>query len=306
MSKAVIYERYGDVDVLEVVDVPKPVPGPGQLLIRVKAAGINPGEAKIRQGLFADGSPATFPSGQGSDLAGIVEGLGPQTVGGWAEGDEVISFTNTRSSQAEMALVEATDAVPKPPPVPWTVGGALFVAGTTAFATVEAVSLRPNDTVVVSAAAGGVGSLAVQLAAMRGATVVGIASKANHEWLRKHGTVPVTYGNGLIERIREVAPRVDAFIDAFGADYVETALALGVQPSRIDTIANFSAAERYGVKTDGNAVGGSAEVLGHLAQLVADGRLEVPIARTYPIEQVRDAYRELQKGHLLGKIVLLP
>ena len=306
MSKAVIYERYGDVDVLEVVDVPKPVPGPGQLLIRVKAAGINPGEAKIRQGMLAERWPATFPSGQGSDLAGIVEGLGPEPTGGWAEGDEVIGFTNTRSSQAEMALVESNDAVPKPPGVPWEVGGALFVAGTTAFATVEAVSLNPSDIVVVSAAAGGVGSLAVQLAAMRGATVVGIASEANHDWLRKHATIPVTYGDGLIERIRVKVPRVDAFIDTFGADYVETALALGVQPSRIDTIANFSAAERYGVKTDGNAAGGTAEILGRLAQLVADGRLEVPIAHTYPLEQVRDAYRELEKGHLLGKIVLMP
>ena len=306
MSKAVIYERYGDVDVLEVVDVPKPVPGPGQLLVRVKAAGINPGEAKIRQGMLADRWPATFPSGQGSDLAGIVEELGPESTGGWTEGDEVIGFTNTRSSQAEMALVESNDVVRKPPGVPWEVGGALFVAGTTAFATVEAVSLNPRDTVVVSAAAGGVGSLAVQLATMKGATVVGIASEANHDWLRKHAAIPVTYGDGLIDRIRATVPHVDAFIDTFGADYVETALALGVQPARIDTIANFSAAERYGVKTDGNAVGGTAEILGRLAQLVADGSLEVPIAHTYPLEQVRDAYRELEKGHLLGKIVLMP
>ncbi len=306
MSNAVIYERYGDVDVLEVVDVPKPVPGPGQLLVRVKAAGINPGEAKIRQGMLADRWPATFPSGQGSDLAGIVEGLGPETTGRWSVGDEVIGFTNTRSSQAEMVLVEFDDVVPKPPAVPWEVGGALFVVGTTAFATVEAVSLKSSDTVVVSAAAGGVGSLAVQLAAMKGATVVGIAGEANHEWLRKHGVIPVTYGDGLIEGIRAEVSGVDAFIDTFGADYVDTALALGVQPARIDTIANFSAAERYGVKTDGNAVGGTAEVLGRLARLVADGSLEVPITRTYPLEQVRDAYRELEKGHLLGKIVLMP
>lgn len=306
MTKAVRFDHYGDIDVLEVVDVAPPVPAPGQLLIRVKAAGINPGEAKIRQGALAAQFPATFPSGQGSDLAGVVEQLGPARTEAWSAGDEIIGFTNDRSSQAELALVEHTDVVVKPPAVPWDVGGALFVAGTTAFATVEAVSLSPGDTVVVSAAAGGVGSLAVQLAALKGARVVGIAGEANHEWLRHHGVIPIAYGDGVVERVRAAVHRVDAFIDTFGGEYVETAVALDVQPDRIDTIANFSAAASYGVKTDGNAVGGNAAVLEHLAELVAAERLEVPVFRTYPLEQVREAYRELAKGHLLGKIVLMP
>ncbi len=306
MTKAVRFDHYGGVDVLEVVDVAPPVPGPGQLLVRVKAAGINPGEAKIREGALAERFPATFPSGQGSDLAGVVDQLGPAPTGTWSPGDEVIGFTNDRSSQAELVLVEQTDVVGKPPTVPWDVGGALFVAGTTAVAAVEAVSLREGDTVVVSAAAGGVGSLAVQLAALKGARVVGIASESNHEWLRHHGVLPIAYGDGVIERIRAAVGRVDAFIDTFGGDYVQTALALDVQPARVDTIANFSAATNYGVKSDGNAVGGNAAVLDHIAQLVGAGTLEVPIFGTYPLEQVREAYRDLAKGHLLGKIVLIP
>ncbi len=306
MTKAVRFDHYGDVDVLEVIDVPPPLPGPGQLLIRVKAAGINPGEAKIREGALAERFPATFPSGQGSDLAGVVEQLGPPPTAAWSPGDEIIGFTNERSSQAELALVEHTNVVAKPPTVSWDVGGALFVAGTTASAAVDAVSLSPGDTVVVSAAAGGVGSLAVQLAALKGARVVGIASEANHEWLRHHGVVPIAYGDGMIERIRAAVGRVDAFIDTFGGEYVDMALTLDVQPSRVDTIANFAAAARYGVKTDASAVGGNAAVLNHLVQLVAAGKLEVPIFRTYPLEQVREAYRALANGHLLGKIVLIP
>ena len=306
MTKAVRFDHYGDVDVLEVVDVQPPRPGPGQLLIRVKAAGINPGEAKIRQGELAERFPATFPSGQGSDVAGVVEELGSPPTEAWTPGDEIIGFTNHRSSQAELALVEVTDVVRKPPNVPWEVGGALFVAGTTASAAVDAVSLSPGETVVVSAAAGGVGSLAVQLAALKGARVVGIASETNHEWLRHHDILPVAYGDGMIERIRAAVGRVDAFIDTFGGEYVEMALALDVQPSRIDTIADFAAATKYGVKTAGNAAGGNAAVLDYVTQLVAAGRLEVPIFRTYPLEQVREAYRELAKGHLLGKIVLIP
>jgi NADPH:quinone reductase-like Zn-dependent oxidoreductase len=306
MTRAVRFEQYGNVNVLEVVDVPPPVPGPGQLLIRVKAAGINPGEAKIREGMLAEQFPASFPSGQGSDLAGVVEQLGPLSTGAWRPGDEIIGFTNDRSSQAELALVEVKDVVEKPPAVPWDVAGALFVAGTTAFAAVEAVSLSSGDTVIVAAAAGGVGSLAVQLAALLDARVVGIAGEANHQWLRNHGAIPIAYGDGLTERVRAAVNRVDALIDTFGGDYVEMALALGVQPARIDTIANFAAAARHRVKTDGNAVGGNAAVLDRLTQLVVAGKLEVPIFKTYPLKKVREAYQELAKGHLLGKIVLIP
>ncbi|HEX4010349.1 MAG TPA: NADP-dependent oxidoreductase [Solirubrobacteraceae bacterium] len=306
MSRAVRYDEYGGVDVLEVVDVDPPAPGPGQLLVRVKAAGINPGEGKIRQGLLADQWPSTFPSGQGSDLAGVVEQVG-DGVDGFGSGDEVIGWTDNRASQAELVVIEAADATPKPAEVPWEVAGALFVAGVTAWAAVEAVNLTAADTVVVAGAAGGVGSIAVQLAARTGASVIGLAGEANHDWLRAHGAVPVTYGDGVADRIRAAAPDgVDAFIDTVGGGYVEVALELGVAPDRIDTIADFAAINKHGVKGDGNAVGASASTLAELAGLIAAGDLEVPIAAIYPFEKVRDAYTELEKGHTRGKIVLIP
>jgi NADPH:quinone reductase-like Zn-dependent oxidoreductase len=306
MPRAVRFDRYGDIDVLNVVEVERPIPGPGQALVRVEAAGINPGEAAIRKGLLHERWPATFPSGEGSDLAGVIEEVGAG-VEQFAVGDEVIGFTDNRASHAEFVLVEAEHLTRRPAGVPWEVAGALFVAGATAWAAVRAVAPKPGHTVVVSGAAGGVGSLVVQLAKAAGATVIGLASEPHHRWLTDHGVIPVTYGDGVAERIREAAGgRVDAFIDTFGADYVELALALGVQPERIDTIANFQAAEKYGVRIDGNAVGASAAVLAELAQLIDEGKLEVPIAHVYPLDDVREAYRELEHRHTRGKIVLRP
>ena len=303
--RAVRFDEYGGIEVLKVVDVPRPAPGAGQVLVQVKAAGINPGEAKIRAGLLHSRWPATFPSGQGSDLAGIVSGTGPG-VTSFSTGDEVIGWTDNRASQAEYAVVEEQHLTAKPAGVPWEIAGALFVAGATAYAAVRAVGLTEGDTVVVSGAAGGVGSLAVQLARRAGATVIGLASEAHHPWLAGHGIIPVTYGDGVADRIRQAAGKVDAFIDTFGAEYVEVALELGVEPSRIDTIANFEAVARFGVKAEGNAAGASASVLAELAGLIAAGELEVPIAATFPLDRVQDAYRQLAEGHILGKIVLLP
>lgn len=303
--KAVRFEDYGSVDVLNVVDVPVPVPGPRQVLVQVSAAGINPGEAKIRDGLLHKQFPATFPSGQGSDLAGVVTALGPGAVG-VTVGENVIAYTDNRASQAEYVLVEAAHLAPKPDAVPWDVAGALYVVGATAYAAVRAIATAAGDTVVVAGAAGGVGSVAVQLARLAGATVIGLASPANHEWLAGKGVIPVTYGDGVADRIRHAAPTVDAFIDTQGGDYVQLALELGVSPARIDTIANFSAVAEYGVKGDGNSAGASAGTLAQLAGLIAAGQLEVPIAATFPLTDVRDAYRLLAGGHIRGKIVLIP
>ena len=305
MPKAVRYDNYGGVDVLNVVEVPRPVPGPGQVLVQVKAAGINPGEAKIRDGLLAERWPSTFPSGQGSDLAGIVAETGAGVVG-FAAGDEVIGYTDNRASQAEFVVVEAGNLTPKPAGVPWPVAGALFVAGATAYAAVRAVAPVKGDVVVVSGAAGGVGSIAVQLARRAGATVIGLASPAHNDWLAAHGVIPVSYGDGVADRIRQAAGKVDAFIDTVGSGYVQLALELGVAPDRIDTIADFAAISRYGVKGEGNAAGASAAVLAELAALIANGELEIPIAATFPLAEVRDAYRRLAQGHVQGKIVLLP
>ena len=307
MVKAVRYDEFGGIDVLRVDKVERPVPGDGQVLVRVKAAGINPSEAVIRTGAVAELFPSTFPSGQGSDLAGVVEEAGAG-AGGFSPGDEVIGFTNSRASQAELVLVEAGDLTRKPEKVSWEVAGGLFVAGATAWGAVRAVQPREGEAVVISGAAGGVGSLAVQLARRTGATVIGLASESNHGWLKSHGVIPVAYGDGVADRIRAAAPSgVDAFIDTYGDGYVELALALGVAAGRIDTIVDFAAAAKHGVKTDGGAAAGpGARVLAELAGLIADGHLEVPIANVYPLAQVREAYTELGRRHTRGKIVLRP
>jgi len=306
MPRAVRFDTYGDIDVLHVADVPRPVPGDGQVLVRVRAAGVNPGEAAIRAGLVHERWPATFPSGQGSDLAGVVEEVGPG-VSGVSPGDEVIGFTHERASQAELVVVDADHLTTRPSAVPWEVAGALFVVGTTAWAAVHAVDLSPGDTLVVSGSAGGVGSLAVQLAVDAGATVIGLASEPHHDWLRAHGVVPVAYGDGVADRIRAAAPQgVDAFVDTRGDGYVDLAVELGVAPDRIDTIIDWGAAARHGTRTDGNMVGARPEVLADLAGRIAAGRLDLPVAATYPLADVQDAYRELEHGHTLGKIVLVP
>jgi NADPH:quinone reductase-like Zn-dependent oxidoreductase len=306
MPSAVRFDEYGGRDVLEVVEVPRPSPGPGQVLVEVKAAGINPGEAKIRDGLLDAMWPATFPSGQGSDLAGVVQEVG-EGVAGVSAGDEVIGFTHNRASQAELVVVEATDITARPADVPWEVAGSLFVAGTTAYAAVRAVAAGPGDTVVVAGAAGGVGAITVQLARQAGARVIGLASEPNHQWLRDHGVIPVTYGAGVAERITDAAGGpLDAFIDLAGDGYVELALGLGVQPDRIDTIVDFAAKAEHGVKTEGNNDAADAAVLAELAGLIAAGRLEIPIAGVFPLAEVRDAYGRLEEGHTHGKIVLVP
>lgn len=303
---AVRFCGYGDVDVLKVVEIPRPEPGPGEVLVKVLAAAINPGEAVVRSGAAHSVFPATFPSGQGSDLAGLVEEVGAG-VAGWSRGDEVIGFTDDRASHAEYVLAEAGNLTAKPPGIPWEVAGSLYVAGTTAYAMVQSVSPAPGETVVVAGAAGGVGSIAAQLARNAAVTVIGLAGGANHRWLLDHGMTPVSYGPGTIDRVRAAAPDgVDAFLDTFGAGYVEMALELGVPPHRIDTIVDFPAVEKHGVKFEGNAAAGNAQVLAELAALIDAGRLEVPIAASYPLTEVRQAFREVEQRHTHGKIVLLP
>lgn len=304
--RAVRYHEFGDLDVLRIEEVPRPRPGAGEVLVAVAAAGINPGEASIRSGALAEVFPSTFPSGQGSDLAGTVVEIGVD-VTGWAPGDEVIGFVEDRSSHAEVVAVPAGHLLRRPAGVSVEQGGALHVVGATAWAAVRAIDPRPGETVVVSGAAGGVGSLAVQLAVERGARVVGLAGPANHAWLTAHGVVPVVYGDGVRERIAEAAPDgVDAFVDTFGDGYVALALELGVQPDRIDTIIDFAAAAEHGVRTAGNTEGGNVADLTEVAQRIADGRLDLPIAARYPLAKVRDAYAELGRRHTRGKIVLVP
>ena len=308
MTKAVQFDSYGGIDVLEVRDVPRPVPGAGEVLVEVRAAGINPSEAVIRAGGVHDLFPATFPSGQGSDLAGVVAELG-SGVSGSAVGDEVIGFSMRRSSHAEYVTVPANQLTPRPAAVPWEVAGSLFVAGATAYAAVRAVRLQPGDTVAIAGAAGGVGSIAVQLARRAGATVLGIAGPSNDAWLVEHGAVPVNYGDDLPARLRAAAQseRIDALLDFFGGGYVAMAVEdLTVPRDRVDTITDFDAVEQFGVLSAGGADAATAAVIAELGDLVARGELEVPIAGVFALDDVRDAYREVELRHTRGKLVLRP
>jgi len=224
-------------------------------------------------------------------------------------GDEVIGFSNLRSSHAEYVTVPANQLTAKPSEVSWEVAGSLFVAGATAYAAVRAMRLVTGDTVAIAGAAGGVGSIAVQLARRAGATVLGIAGPSNDSWLAEHGAVPVNYGDDLPTRLRAAAPsgHIDALLDFFGGGYVAMAVEdLRVPRDRVDTITDFAAVQRYGVLSAGGADAATAAVVAELADLVARGELEVPIARVFAIDEVRDAFREVELRHTRGKLVLRP
>jgi NADPH:quinone reductase-like Zn-dependent oxidoreductase len=308
MSRAVQFDSYGGIDVLEVREVPRPKPAAGEVLVEVKAAGINPGEAMIRQGFLHDRWPATFPSGQGSDLAGVIVELG-SGVNEFAVGDEVLGFSLQRSSHAEYVAVPADQLTAKPSGASWEVAGSLYVAGSTAYAAVASVGLKTGEVVAIAGAAGGVGSIAVQLARRNGATVLGIAGPSNDDWLREHDAIPVNYGDELADRLRAASPsgHVDALLDFFGGGYVGLAVnELGVAPQRVDTVIDFAAIEEYGVQGVGSAEATTAAVVAELAALVAADELEVPISRVYPLDDVRAAYRDLEERHTRGKLVLRP
>jgi NADPH:quinone reductase-like Zn-dependent oxidoreductase len=306
MARAVRFDRYGGRDVLYVADVDMPSPGPDEVVVEVRAAGINPGEAAIRSGAMHDMFPATFPSGEGSDLAGVVTAVGPG-VTEFSVGDEVLGFSFRRSSHATHTAVPVNQLIRKPSELSWEVAGSLYVAGVTAYAAVRAVDPKPGETIAVSAAAGGVGGLVVQLLALRKAVVLGIAGPGNADWLRAHGVIPIEYGDGLADRLRKAAPGgIDAFIDLFGPEYIQLALDLGVAPDRIETIISFQKAGEVGAKTEGSVDASTPEVLAEMAGLIATGAVDFEVAGSYPLDRVADAFEELEKRHTRGKIVLLP
>jgi NADPH:quinone reductase len=305
VPRAVQFDEYGGLDVLTVREIELPELGKEDVLVEVRAAGINPGEAAIREGKLDEGD-SKFPSGQGSDLAGVVKEVGIDVVG-FAAGDEVLGWSWARSSQAEEVVVPAEQLITKPTDLSWEEAGALYVVGVTAFAAVRAVDISEGDTVVVSAAAGGVGTVTVQLLKVRGAKVVGLASEDHHDWLREKGVTPVTYGEGVLQRILEATPDgIDAFIDLYGPDYIDLALQLDVPPEKIETIIAYERAQEVGAKSEGSSDATSPEILKEMAELVAAGKIEVPIAATYPLDEVREAFEQLEDRHTLGKIVLVP
>ncbi|UQN08697.1 NADP-dependent oxidoreductase [Deinococcus sp. QL22] len=282
--KAVQFDQYGDLDVLYLGELPAPSAGAGQVAVDVRAAGINRGGSSIRSGALKARFPLTFPSGQGWDAAGVVSALGPG-VDSVAVGDQVACWGPQHASQAEQVALSAGQVVRRPPAVPWEVAGPLYLVGTTAYAAVQA-----GDTVAVSAAAG---SVVVQVLRRLGAHVIGIASEANHAWLRSVGATPVLHGKGLEGRLRETAPQgMDAFINCFGDGYCQLAVDLGISPQRINTVADFAAAQKLGVKAEASAQASSSPTVSEIAEMVASGEVVIPVPASSPLAPVCEAYPE--------------
>lgn len=296
--RAVRYDRFGGINQVYVADMPDPEATPGYAVVRVRATCINPGS------LAALSGSAFVPI---RDLAGEVIAVG-EGVHDVAVGNEVLGWSQDWLAHAQLVAVPVAHLIPKPAGLSWDVAGSLYVTPMAGLASVKAVEPRAGEIVVVSGASGGVGLVAAQLATRTGATVIGLASQDNAGWLHDHGIIPVTYGDGQEKRIRAAADgkRIDAFIDTFGSGYVDLALALGVPNERINTVVDYQAAKEKGVKALGTRDAGGVSAFGELADLAAAGVLDIPIAATYPLDQVQEAYRRLAERHTRGRIVLHP
>jgi NADPH:quinone reductase-like Zn-dependent oxidoreductase len=303
MARSVQFAEHGATDVLHVAEIPDPEPAPGQVRLAVRAAGVNPFDWKVLHG-FIPGRPRTMPGGLGTDVAGVVDAIG-DGVTAPAVGDEVLGQSVT-PSYATAALARADALVLKPADLSWEVAASLAGAGGTAWTVLRRLEVREGETLLVHAAGGSVGTFAVQLAVERGVRVIGTASEANHERLRAYGAIPVRYGDGLADRVREVAPEgIDAALDASGrGDEVEVSVELAGGPQRVLTIARFDGLPEGVTVHQGGAGGDMAAALAEIVALIGAGRLEVPIERTYPLEEAAAALDESEGGHLTGKIVL--
>lgn len=307
MSRAVIYETFGGPEVLELREIPEPHAGPGEVRVRVAAAGLNPMDWLLAlRPEVAEQFGITLPSGFGHDFAGVVDEVGGAATG-FAVGDRVYGGAPSRAV-ADFVVVKAPTEAPEvlfrtPDGISDEVASTLPVAGLTAAAALAAIGLRSGDTVLIGGAAGGVGVFAVQLAKLAGARVIGTASESTFEFLRQLGAEPVAYGAGLADRVRALAPDgVTAATDLFGTETAGTALALGVPPERISTIA-AGPNPPGGVRATGGSDAGPG-TLERITDAILADRITVPIAATFPVERIQDAVT-LQAGrHIHGKVVI--
>jgi NADPH:quinone reductase-like Zn-dependent oxidoreductase len=305
MPQSVQFSEYGDSGVLRVVDVAALSPDPGQVRIAVRAAAINPIDWKTMQGLMREEFTLTLPAGLGTDVAGVVDQVGAE-VTEFDVGDAVMGASLT-PSLAESALAAPASLITKPDAINWDVAGSVAGAGATAYAVLNKLGVQAGDTLLIHAAAGGVGTFAVQLAVARGARVIGTASERNFDYLRSIGAEPVAYGDGLLDRVRAISARgVDAVLDASGRGEIPLSIELAGGPERVLTLVAFDAADT-GIQVH---VGGAGSELGaalrEIASLIEQGRLTVPIWRTYPLAETAAALDASHSGHLHGKIVVLP
>jgi NADPH:quinone reductase-like Zn-dependent oxidoreductase len=305
MTKIAQFAEYGDPDILRIIDVPARTAGQGQVRVAVRAAGVNPIDAKTVEGLMRNEIALTLPAGVGADVSGVVDQVGPG-VSEFAVGDEVLGSSVTPSF-AEYALAEPTSLVRKPHDIAWEVAGSLAGAGGTAYAVLKQLRVKAGETLLIHGAAGGVGTFAVQLAAARGVTVIGTASERNHDYLRSIGAIPVTYGDGLLERVRSVAPQgVDAVLYASGRGEIPVSIQLTGTPERVLTLVAFDAADtgiQIHIGGGGNDLG---DALREIVGLIEQQRLTVSISRTFPLAEIASALKTSGAGHVTGKIVILP
>ncbi|WP_030353312.1 NADP-dependent oxidoreductase [Streptomyces scopuliridis] len=303
--QAIVFEEFGGPDVLHVKEVAEPHAGPGEIRVAVKAAGVNPMDYKIRHGWMEQAFATPLPAVPGLEIAGVVDEIGAG-VTDVAVGDDVLGWSAT-GAYAQYALAET--AVPKPASLGWAEAAAIPVAGETAARVLDELALRDGETLLLHGAAGTVGSVAAQLATARGAIVIGTASPANHEYVRSLGAIPVTYGDGLVERVRSVAPQgVDAVFDAAGKGALPDSIELrGGTTDRIVTIADPAAAE-LGVafSSGGTAPERKRAGLAENARLAAEGALRLRIARTFPLAEAAQAQQTSEDGHANGKLVITP
>jgi NADPH:quinone reductase-like Zn-dependent oxidoreductase len=302
--RALTYARYGGPDVLELTDRPLPKVPPGWVLVRVRSAAVNPVDWKIMAGGLDALMEVQFPVVPGWDVAGVVESVGID-VPEWSPGDEVIAYARTDwvhgGTMAEYVALPSRLLGPRPVSVDWDRAAALPLAGLTAYQVLGRLQVAADETVLVHNASGGVGGHAVQLAAARGARVIGTASEANHDYLRGLGAEPVAYGEGLPERVRALAPEgVDVVVDLVGG-VVEQTLAVLKEGGRHASIAD-DAVEAHGGTW--MWVRPSAEDLAQVAGLVDRGVLRVELARSVPLEEAAEAYRLSAEGHVRGKIAV--
>ena len=298
--KAIQYNRFGSPEVMELAELPDPHPGPGQIRIAVRAAGVNPIDWKMRSGARGGDLPQTT----GREVAGVVDELG-DGVTDVAVGDEVFGFAAGGGGAAELAL--SGDYAPIPPSLDFATAAGLPVAVETGVRTLDLLGVGEGTTLLVNGAAGAVGSAAVQIAVDRGARVIGTASPGNHDYLRSLGVEPTTYGNGLVERVRRLAPEgVDAALDAAGGDALPALVEVAGDPQHVVTVADYAGAEATGARFSGGlGTVRAVHALKDIGELIETGRFTMPVAQTFPLEQIAKAHRLSETGHVRGKLVLL-
>lgn len=300
--KAVQFSEYGDPGVLQVAEVDEPHAGEGQIRVAVESAGVNPFDWKMRSGALQEVMPVELPKIPGLEVSGVVDEVG-EGVTGVAPGDEVFGPA-VGGGTAQHALMDHWAA--KPAGLSWAEAGGLAVAAETSVRTLDLLGLESGQTILINGAAGGVGAAAVQFARARGAHVIGTASEGNHDFLRSLGAEPTTYGEGLVDRVRELAPDgVDRALDTAGRGALPDLVEITGSPDNVITIADFSAPE-HGVRVTDGSEGRSWQALDEAARLHASGDLAIPVAQTFSMEEAPEAHRTSEGGHLRGKLVIVP